>query len=371
MPLEAWPVEDRDAYEAAIRPGDPLEPGGLGAEWSSYSRRKNVNGYGRWLTWLSIRGLLDSSIGPPDRTTRERIAAYVKDLHQLNAPLTVLTRVEELIQMLRVMVPGYNIDWLRRVAGRIRMTAVSSRNKRQRVKPSEYLVDFGLELMAKAEGADGGTPLMRAVTFRDGLMLALLAARPFRRKNFAAIEIGRHLVGVGDTYWLRFAASETKSRRPIDVPFPAGLQPCLERYLSHYRPLLARRTGRWNRECATAALWLSTHGSAMTEIAIYFRIMKLTEKKFGHIVNPHLFRDSAATSIAIEDPEHVRCTMAVLGHGSLTTSEKHYNQAGSLEASRRLQNHVLQLRRKFKELAGKCRTTCGCGRDTERSGDPS
>src|SRR4029453_12665341 len=139
------PVGDRGAYEAAIRPGDPLEPGGLGAEWSSYSRRKNVNGYGRWLTWLSIQGLLDPSIGPTDRISRERIAAYVKDLHQLNAPFTVLTRVEELIQMLRVLEPRYDIIWLRRLAGRIRMDAISSRNKRQRVKPSEQLVDFGLE----------------------------------------------------------------------------------------------------------------------------------------------------------------------------------------------------------------------------------
>jgi hypothetical protein len=364
MPLEAWPVEDRGAYEAAIRPGDPLEPGGLGAEWSSYSRRKNVNGYGRWLTWLSIQGLLDPSIGPTDRISRERIAAYVKDLHQLNAPFTVLTRVEELIQMLRVMEPRYDIIWLRRLAGRIRMDAISSRNKRQRVKPSEQLVDFGLELMARAESVDGGTPLARAITFRDGLMLALLAARPFRRKHFSAIEIGRHLVRVGETYWLRFAALETKTRQLIDVPFPAGLQPCLERYLSHYRPLLARRTGRWNRECPTAALWLSTHGSAMTEIAIYFRIMKLTEKKFGHIVNPHLFRDSAATSIAIEDPEHVRYTMAVLGHGSLTASEKHYNQAGSLEASRRLQRHVLELRQGFRDTAAQRQATLVRGRKT-------
>jgi site-specific recombinase XerD len=358
MLLVAWPAKDRDAYEAAIQPGDPLEPGGLAAEWSSFSRRKNVNGYGRWLTWLDIHGLLDASMGPADRITRERITAYVKDLHQLNAPFTVLTRVEELIQMLRVMVPAYDVDWLRRVTSRIRMTAVSSRNKRQRVKPSEYLVDFSLELMAKSEGADGGTPLARAITFRDGLMLALMAARPFRRKNFAAIEIGRHLVRVGDMYWLRFMAFETKSRRPIEVPFPVGLQHYLERYLAHYRPQLSQRTGRWNRGCgATNALWLSTHGSAMTEIAIYFRIMKLTVEKFGHIVNPHLFRDSAATSIAIEDPQHVRCTMGVLGHSNLGTSEKHYNQAGSLEASRRLQRHVLELRRQL--------------RDTFQSGNPT
>jgi site-specific recombinase XerC len=86
----------------------------------------------------------------------------------------------------------------------------------------------------------------------------------------------------------------------------------------------------------------------MTEIAIYFRIMKLTQERFGEIINPHLFRDCAATSIAIEDSQHVRCVTTVLGHASLATSEKHYNQANALEASRRLQGHVLALRRRLR-----------------------
>lgn len=369
MPPAKWPAKDRDAYDAALCPGDPLEPGGLAAEWSPYSQRKTAKGYGRWLTWLNGHGQLDPSQGPADRVTRERIAAYVGELQQLNAPCTVLARIEELARILRVLVPGYDVQWLRRVAGRLRMTAVSSRNKRLRVKPSEQLLDLGLDLMAKAEGADGGTLLTRAVTYRDGLMIALLAARPFRRKNFTALEIDRHLVHVDDTYWLRFAASETKTKQPIDVPFPDGLLPHLQRYLSHYRPLLAQRTGRWNRSrTATAALWISKDGSAMTEIAIYFRIMKLTNKRFGQVVNPHLFRDSAATSIAIEDPEHVRCTMAVLGHGTLATSEKHYNQAGSLEATRRLQRHVLDLRRRFRDTAAKRRNTLGPKRIKKESG---
>ena len=338
-----------DAYEAAIRPGDPLEPGGLGAEWSAHSRRKNVKGYGRWLTWLSVQGQLDPSIGPTDRITREHIAAYVNDLHQLNAPFTVLTRVEELIQMIRVMVPGYDIVWLHRLAARIRATAVSSRNKRQKVEPSEKLLDLGLDLMTEAEGPGGGTLLNRAVTYRDGLMIALLATRPLRRRNFAALELGHNFRKVGDDYWLCFPATETKTRRSIEVPFPSALVPHLERYVQQYRPLLGQRTGRWNPGGrATAALWVSTHGSAMTEIAIYFRIMKLTRERFGQIINPHLFRDCAATSIAIEDSQYVRCVTAVLGHAGLATSEKYYNQATALEASRRLQRHVLALRRRLR-----------------------
>ena len=52
-------------------------------------------------------------------------------------------------------------------------------------------------------------------------------------------------------------------------------------------------------------------------------------------MTPHLFRDAAATSIAIHDPEHVTNIMPVLGHSTLTTCERHYNQAQGLEAGRR------------------------------------
>jgi integrase/recombinase XerD len=64
---------------------------------------------------------------------------------------------------------------------------------------------------------------------------------------------------------------------------------------------------------------------------------------FGRPINPHLFRDSAATSIAIDDPEHVRIASCLLGHSSATT-EKYYNHACSVEASHRWQNALLSLR---------------------------
>ena len=83
----------------------------------------------------------------------------------------------------------------------------------------------------------------------------------------------------------------------------------------------------------------------MTEIGIYFAISELTKERFGHVVNPHLFRDSAATSIAIEDPEHVHIVRSVLGHASLQTSERYSTHAQTVEASRRYQRRILELRR--------------------------
>jgi hypothetical protein len=247
------------------------------------------------------------------------------------------------------MVPKEDWTWLRRIETLLRRTVVPARPKGARLVPSRDLLRFGLELMTKADGASGGTPLQRAVQHRDGLIVALLSARSLRRRNFTAIEIDRHLIKRDAGYWLCFKAGETKTHEPIEVAVPDILVPKLDRYLAVHRPFLAHRTGRWNRahdgRSPVMALWISKDGSAMTEIAIHFRIMKLTKAKFGSAMCMHLFRDCAATSIATEDPEHVHITKCVLGHTTLRTSERYYNHARSLEADRRYQARIIQLRR--------------------------
>jgi hypothetical protein len=67
------------------------------------------------------------------------------------------------------------------------------------------------------------------------------------------------------------------------------------------------------------------------------------KEAFGASLPPHWFRDAAATSIAIEDPRHVCDAHHVLGN-TLAATEKYYNQARSLEASRRHQAMLAALR---------------------------
>jgi DNA invertase Pin-like site-specific DNA recombinase len=76
-------------------------------------------------------------------------------------------------------------------------------------------------------------------------------------------------------------------------------------------------------------------GIRLFTLAEDFCISQLTRARFGHVISPHLFRDAAAASVAIEDPEHVHVTKSILGHTTLRTSERYYVHAQSLEASRR------------------------------------
>ena len=59
-------------------------------------------------------------------------------------------------------------------------------------------------------------------------------------------------------------------------------------------------------------------------MAIYDRIRARTKDKFGVAMNPHLFRDAAATTVAIADPANVRLAAPLLGHRTFTTTEKYY-----------------------------------------------
>ena len=349
-----WPAIDLELWQAARQKGDILEGGGPAANWAAHTVLKIQKGYGRWLTWFSANGYLAFS-APAERVTRANVAAYVASLQALNAPYTVLTRVQELYQAMSAMLPEEDWTWIRRIESRLRRTATPARPKRSRLVPTSELGAFGMELMAAADGPAGGTPLQNAVGYRDGLMIALLAARPLRRRNFSALEIGRHLEKRGEAYWLCIPSEETKTHEPFEAPIPNELVQPLERYLAIHRPLLIQRKGRWNRADASRpavdALWISKGGSAMTEIAIHFRIVTLTRARYGRSLSMHLFRDCLATSIAIEDPAHVHITKSGLGHSTLRTSERHYNHASSLQASRRYQAEIIKLRRKLRRSA--------------------
>ena len=70
-----------------------------------------------------------------------------------------------------------------------------------------------------------------------------------------------------------------------------------------------------------------------------------TEPRFGHVVNAHLVRDCVATSVAHDDPAHVRSAAQLLGHAGFRTTEQHYIGANTLAAARDLHASIASLRR--------------------------
>ena len=131
------------------------------------------------------------------------------------------------------------------------------------------------------------------------------------------------------TQRLEIPGAETKTGAPIELPWPEELVPALETYLASWRPGLARA----GRSAGCGAVWLGNRGRGLSCQQAYSQIVAHTRAAFGQPVNPHLFRDAAATTIALDRPEQVRRAAPLLGHRSLATTERHYNLARTAEAA--------------------------------------
>jgi integrase/recombinase XerD len=331
LPLEQWPDEDRKLWQAACAPADPLdEHCGARAQHSATANRNVEKGYGRWLTFLHRTDPACLDDVPANRITPERVQAYVACLVGLqNSTAAILSRLKELGAAAKVMGPAQDWRFLNRLSSKVRARHKPVRDK-SNLKLSDELLDLGLSLIDRATEAQG---LTAALLHRDGLLIAFLSLVPLRRRNIAGLRIGQNMVDVKGRWLIALDVNETKTRAPLEIAWPEELAAPLVAYLTIHRPRLCSLHGRRSKPI-DRALWVSSLGSPMTEMAIYHRIRKHTHEAFGAAINPHLFRDAAATTLAIADPENVRVAAPLLGHRTFTTTERYYQQAKSFEAHR-------------------------------------
>jgi integrase/recombinase XerD len=331
LKTEQWPDADRQLWTAATRPSDLLDPDtGARSGCAPNTNAKAEKGYGRWLTFLTLTDGDALLLKPADRITPERVKAYVKSLQGLsNATGTILARLQELGEVARVLDPDRDWGFINRFSSRVRAAHRPARPKTH-LKLTDELLDLGLNLVEQAKGNSG---LDAAILHRDGLLIGLLSLLPLRRRNLADLRLGRNLIATKSGWLLVLAEQETKTHRQLELPFPDVLREAFDVYLARHRPYLAARSGRWAKPSG-CALWISKDGSPMTEIALYDRVRLRTADAFGNPLNLHLFRDAAATTLAIADPEHVRIAAPLLGHSSFSTVEKYYQQATAISAHR-------------------------------------
>ena len=233
-----------------------------------------------------LKGLLDGHIAPGDRIIPDRVKTYVADLEKENASGTVIARLIELKIIAGIMEPGRDWSWIYRRASPVRARHKPARPKRHRLVDTGKLLRLGLDLMAKAETAT--TRRGRFKAYRDGLIIALLASRPLRLRNLTSLALDRTLVRRGDEWWIQIPAAETKTRAPIDVPWPEMLAGRLEFYLADHRAYIVALRG-FCSGAADDALWLSMYGVPLTDNGIYTRVVARTREGLGWAINPHLF----------------------------------------------------------------------------------
>jgi integrase/recombinase XerD len=346
LPIAAWPAADQAAWGHAFRVGDLLDDAGPAAHWRLATRALVAEAYGHWLGFLSATGRLDPTAELPP-VWPDAIEAYVAALLAVNRRDTVIFRLSGLHAALRVMRSDTDLARVRGLLSGIRaQRAPGKPTKLARMQSADRLFRLGFEIMEEAAALAAARPCGWITRYRDGLLIALLAARPLRRASFASLRLGTSVVRSDDGWWLRVAGESTKTGARYEAPLPPGLTQAMDRYTDDLRQrLLAGRTDDH--------LWIQKDGRPMRPHAIYTRVTLLTHRYLGVAVNPHLFRDCAATSIAVLDPGHVRVAARVLGHATLATTEKHYNQAQALEAGRAHTAAIRAIRRATATAVGR------------------
>ena len=326
---EFWPPEDRNRWELALEPGDYFDDTkGARTKHSQKSNIKAEKGYGRFLTYNQHYDQSALALAPEDRITPERVKAYVGHLQDIgNSTATILARLQELLEVAKVMDPIKDWTFINDRSSRVRAQHKPVRSKKD-IKLSDELLALGLALINKAREFEG---LEAAIIFRDGLIIAFLALVPVRRRNLADLILNENLVPLDPGWLVVYDETETKTHEPHEALLPYILNEPLQAYLSVHRTYLLSRQGRWTSD-PKDALWISKDGSAMTEMAIYDRVRGRTKTAFGKSMSLHNFRHAAATTMAIADPKHVRIAAPLLGHRTFSTTEKYYQQAQMREA---------------------------------------
>lgn len=327
LPFAEWPIGHQRAWESVRRPSIRLKKGGAGSHLSAESLDDYARRYGRYLGFLKRTDRLDPNAPPASQVTPENVKAYMADFEGKISSVTAWNCISKLRRAAKLLSPKTDFTWLVEIEKDLELLQ-EPRSKLNRFVYTEQIVKAGLTLVVEAK-AFKGTPVKRARGIRNGLMLALLALNPIRRKNFATLEIGATFKQIEGRWWICLPAKSTKSRRrPEERPVATWLNPFIELYLKEARPILL--TGA---QKDTKALWISsvTRGP-MTMRKVGSLITKITQETLGIAMSPHLFRTADATTAAdaISDMPHF--ASALLGHSNPRITDEHYKRNSTLNA---------------------------------------
>ena len=340
LPFAQWPETDRRIWNAAVESDDPFEDG-PGARLAKSTLHKYWMGWRRFLGFLTITDPDALKKKPCDRVTRERVRQLVEHLRETNTAHSVAIQIDSLYGAVRTLMPNKDWVWLLNIKTRL-YTAAPRGNRVRPVITSVQLVDLGMALMEESEiSGDKPIAMADAIRYRDGLMFAFLAQVPLRPSNGAALEIGRDVIKEGDNWSIVIPPADTKTNTYLDFEIPESVRNQFEIYLGLVRARMLRRPG-------CKALWVSPKGGPLSYSAVWPVFARHSTERLGIRITPHDVRDAAATLWAIAAPDRVGISRDLLAHADLRTTERHYNRAKGIEASRAHSRVIAELRRRFR-----------------------
>lgn len=325
--VDEWPEADRQAWQEACRPSVRLKKGGAASYLAPVSQDDIARRYCRYLGFLKRTGRLDLNAPAAGQVTSKNVEAYMADFEGKISSVTAWNCIYKLRRAAQLLSPATDFTWLIEIEKDLELLQ-EPRSKLNRFVHTEQIVKAGLTLILEAKNFTK-TPVKRARAIRNGLMLALLAANPMRRKNFASLEIGKTFRKIEGQWWICVTASATKTRqRPEERPVATWLNAYIELYLEEARPILLNLS----QKC-TNKLWVSS-GGPMSARDVGKRITEVTQETLGIAISPHLFRTAGATTAADGQSDMPYFASALLGHSNPRIADEHYKQNSSLNVQK-------------------------------------
>lgn len=332
-----WPMADHAAFAAVYAPGDIFDDTrGPGAHLAEGTRRAIRTAYRRWLGFVRAHRPEAFPLLPEQRITPDLVRAFIEQLVREVRPATVLYYIHKLGYAARLIAPESNWHWLRALERRL-AALVRPEDRYQRLLAPWLTLHHGMELMDDAVQRLGDPGRHPALQYRDGLLLALISVWPIRRRSIAALTVSSHLEISSDGITIQLSEDDTKAKRAESFRVPEELLLYMRRYLTVVRPQLLG-------EKRHDGFWASHRGQPLVAGRLYDIVRFRLCAGFGKKMGLHDFRRAAATFTAMEAPEEVGLIPGVLQHASPDVSERHYNLARSVEASRRFADHMRQTR---------------------------
>jgi integrase/recombinase XerD len=340
-----WPHHHRELFQATFqRSTDPFDEQGPGGHLKPKTIKGLCQAVARFLGHLRDCKVSMLHLAIKESLTREDFQSFCQALEKTNSSVSTASILGKLYMAVRYMAPHHDWDWLRIFARRFERSAMP---RRRPAIPftSDRLVDMGLSLMQEADSLSAGESAARhlprlrtAVLYRDGLLLCLEALLPLRVSNLALLELGKTVRKIGGKYWILIEGDDTKNTDPIEAALPDWLSGHIEHFIASYRPAFAR-TRR------SSVLFPSTKHDRLTEAGLADAFKKRIRQSTGVNTSIHNARRIAATTIAIADPANVSVASDLLGHRSKRVTERHYNLASGIEASRVLAEEIRRFKR--------------------------
>ena len=173
LPMNCWPEVDQRIFTALFAQGGLLDDRGPLAHWRGLSRGGMERQYGVWLGWVSQTTPEALLLDPVERTTPERLRAWLAALDEL-APATLRGSVGTVVRLCRLANP--DLDWSMQqkiLSGLHRATKRrGSRRKIGRILSSDVLFEAGARLVRENSGPI--THPDQAVRLRDGAIICLI-----------------------------------------------------------------------------------------------------------------------------------------------------------------------------------------------------